>query len=187
MKFCRGCGKLKPIVEFAINQSLDFECKSTRDKVYNIAKRQGELVWFHECTHNDTRFQILLATFKVKMAGQTAKQVPFVVARYKEVMETAQSLVIDDVGEMMSEEEYVDYLLSKRTNKCNALEATNQWKAMRDAPGAFVNKKVDEWTKKEVERVRVHIKDKVTSGTRALCGASQSSSARTSRSLGTRT
>ena len=158
-KYCRGCGKWKPLDQFAINQDLDFECKSIKDRLYGMAKRQGQLDWFTATVHNDERFLVVMRAARMKLIVNKSRM-RFDVAQYKECFESTTEVLVDDQGEMMTEDEWVEYATSKRTGRLTATQAQAQWQNWKDNKNsAEVYHDMD---KDGNMRFRIHIRDLVT-------------------------
>ena len=47
-RYCRGCKKTLPSEHFALNQTLDVECKKICDNLRAMAKRQDQLSWWEK-------------------------------------------------------------------------------------------------------------------------------------------
>ena len=86
-----------------------------------MAKRQGPLDWFLSLYHNDERFLLIMGTARLKLV--TASTLKFIVEEYRECLETTTEVIVDDQGEMMTNEELIDYACSRRVNRSTAPQA----------------------------------------------------------------
>ena len=71
-KYCRGCKKQLPITDFAVNQDLHFGCKSVRDALYKMAKRQKQEEWFQSVLYDDEKLALLITRFMEVTKGHPA-------------------------------------------------------------------------------------------------------------------
>ena len=62
-KFCRGCGEMRPITDFAANQDLHYVRKSAKDALSKMAKRQKQEAWWEGLVHDDERLKVLVKRF----------------------------------------------------------------------------------------------------------------------------
>jgi hypothetical protein len=111
-KWCRGCARKVDLTLFAVNQDLDVECKKIYDRLWQTARRQGQLDWLKSVRNDDDRLKHLIARFKETTKGN-AKKNPFKLAEYKEKFCSKTAIMQDSQGEMMEEEEYTVHMTSR--------------------------------------------------------------------------
>lgn len=112
MKHCRGCGKKHAIAMFAVSQDLEVECKKVYDRLWQMARRQGQLEWFKSVYHDDDRLKHLISRFRDATVGTTKKNV-FKFAEYREKFCAKTAVMQDDEGEMMEEDEFTTHMVNR--------------------------------------------------------------------------
>ena len=140
-RFCRGCAKFWPSDDFPANHNLHLECKRAKDSLHNMAKRQGEAEWFREVEFDDARFQKLIAEFKARQSQSCAGKAKFAIAVFKESTKSSQSIINDDVGEMMCEESYLIFAATVKGGKKNPKQAKLEWDRMAADLGSRIHDK----------------------------------------------
>ena len=140
-RFCRGCAKFWPSDDFPANHNLHLECKRAKDSLHNMAKRQGEAEWFREVEFDDARFQKLIAEFKARQSQSSAGKAKFAIAVFKESTKSSQSIINDDVGEMMCEESYLIFAATVKGGKKNPKQAKLEWDRMAADLGSRIHDK----------------------------------------------
>ena len=130
-KYCRGCGSHRPLTEFAVNQDLHFECKRAKDALSKMASRRKDAVWFQDVCSDDAKLRNIIAAYRSQSAsGTSGKQSRFNFAQYKEVTSSSASAIKDSVGEMMSEEEFIEFSKSIKGGKLSTCRAKLTWDNM---------------------------------------------------------
>ena len=116
--------------------------------------------WYKDVTSDDGRMQKLFKIFesRSKSIKTVNKKNFFKIAEYKEIFEASREIIVDDEGEMMEEDEYIDYVTNRRVDRLDYNKAKVNWGAM------VTNRKQEYFDKKgkgNAFRFRIKIKDKV--------------------------
>ena len=137
LRQCRGCRGYFDSSGMALNQNFCHQDKASLDNIWKLAKRQGKLDWFANAKADDTKVQQLLASYHEKhpppKAGQKrARQgrgKSFCVLQYIEEISCKSAAIMDDDGEMMWFEEYVEFAKSPKGGFKTRAQCTAQWQA----------------------------------------------------------
>ena len=159
LRYCRACGEFKPNDEFPLTHNWCEPCKKAMNNLTNFAKRQGQDDWWKECQQCESRFQTVVATYKKRCpdTGTGGRRGTFSLAEYKEEFETSTEILKDDVGEMMNEEEFMDYCKTCKGGKLTTAAAALKWLTMKDNKKEYIS----DYKHGEL-RFRVSVKDVVT-------------------------
>ena len=146
--------------QFMQNQDLDFVCKRTKDSLAKMAQRQGQEAWFASVVHDDSRLQRAIKAFNVRNRNKARGNFP--IAQYKETFETYSEVLVDEVGEMMTEDEWVEYSSKRTVDRLSITDAQLSWKGMKEKlQNHYHDHKGHKGDKPEL-MIRIKIKDVVT-------------------------
>ena len=95
-------------------------CKRSRDNLYKMVVRSGDVEWFKSTESDDGRFSQLLSVYDriapVLKDGKRGRS-KFSFATYKESYETTTEIIQDQVAEMMDKSEFMQHGMSKGWSK----------------------------------------------------------------------
>ena len=133
-KWCRGCKAWLALEAFATNQGLHFACKSARENLQRIAKRQKQLAWFYEAEGDDDKFAVMIANYADRTSFDAATEkrgrTKLMCSTLKTAVEASTELIKDDVGEMMCEIEFIDWSKTPKGGMLDPLAAKTKWDSM---------------------------------------------------------
>ncbi len=164
-RWCRGCRKWLPPEEFAANQTYHFVCKRMRDNISKACARQNESEWFKLIEQDDMKFHELLTEYNKRNPecdqgkGKRAKG-KLVVAMLKRIVETSSEILRDDVGELMTKDEFIEWSVTLKGGRRTATEACHVWDEMAARRGELIHDMRGPPT--APLRIRISVKDTVT-------------------------
>eukprot|EP00969_Alexandrium_andersonii_P351300 15435141-Alexandrium_andersonii.AAC.1 len=128
-------GKYMKVDEFAYNQALSVPAKRAWNNLTNIAKRQGEASWLQEQYHDDCKLQAIIRAYMDRCPPEDRKKgnkSKFSMATYKIAYQAVSETIVDNVGELMFEDLYIEeaqkqLALGRRTRE-QAQAQCNRWK-----------------------------------------------------------
>ena len=160
-RYCRACGKFKKSDEFPAAHSICWEDKRALDNLAGYAKRQNKKEWFAKVKMDETRLQKLIKTYHEKCpeSGNAGSRGKFFCAEYSETHEASTEVLTDEVGEMMFEDEFLDWCRTLKGGRLSSTAAQLKWNDMKEHPKDFLT---DHKGPGGQVRFRVAVKDVVT-------------------------
>jgi hypothetical protein len=135
--FCRGCKSQVKAELYALTHRLCLKDKRALDNLRGFAARQGKKEWLLSVEQDEERLCKLLAVYHQRCPEKDAggKRGKFIMAEYIEEYEASTEILKDDVGEMMEEEEFIEFCKTVKGGKLTFAQAQTKWCLLKDSKG----------------------------------------------------
>lgn len=160
---CQGCFKMFDAASFPINSTYCLDDKQALNNIYNAAKSQNELDWYHATVADAQRREALLRSYHSRCppatAGKKRKSATGQLMHFKEEVRSVAAIYKDNVGEMMTFSAYAYYKMKLKNGGWSYEQAKASFEHLMTDPNTISDRNGPEGSR---ERIRVVTKDLVT-------------------------
>ena len=163
-KTCRACQKNRPLSDFALNQTVDKDCKKALDVIAKKARQQGKVEWFKGVKTDPKKLRSLVTSYRqasqeAEKAGQ--KKSTWNLAEYIEEVRASSETVGTSRGKMMWQEQAIEFWRSTDGGSHTKQEAVSKWEELVATYEALGIPHDQKDPAKASLRLRIHTQDLV--------------------------
>ena len=161
---CRACGKMKDVGDYAVNQSVCFDCKKALDVIAKKARAAGESEWFAACKADPVKLKRMLTSYCAAVSDAQkvgAKRTSWSVVSYIEEIKATSKVKNIDQGQLMWQDQAEEFWMTAAGGALSKDAARAKWQkavADMDADGTIWDK---EGPEKNPLRLRIKTGDAV--------------------------
>ncbi|CAL1151620.1 unnamed protein product [Cladocopium goreaui] len=163
-KTCRACQKSRPLSDFALNQTVDKDCKKALDVISKKARQQGKVEWFKNVKADPKKLRSLVTSYRqasqeAEKAGQ--KKSTWNLAEYIEEVRASTETVGTSRGKMMWQDQAIEFWRSTDGGALTKQEAASKWDELVATYEALGIPHDHKGPAKASLRLRIHTEDLV--------------------------
>ena len=164
MKTCRACQKSRPLSDFALNQTVDKDCKKALDVISKKARQQSKVEWFKSVKADPKKLKSLVTSYRqasqeAEKAGQ--KKSTWNLAEYLEEVRASSETVGTSRGKMMWQDQAIEFWRSTDGGSLTKQEAASKWDELVATYEALGIPNDQKGPAKASLRLRIHTEDLV--------------------------